>query len=154
MVTPEEFKKDLIEFVQPLFDEAEFDLIELSVRRHGSEMVVQILADRPMGGISMEECSYLNRKLVDAIDAKSIITDEYSLELSSPGLDRPLSTKKDFLRVMHQEIRFHLMGPVGGKREYTGILKEVVNNGVLIETQKYGTITIPIGNIVKAVQVF
>ena len=153
MVTLEEFKKDLIEFVQPLFDEAEFELIELNVRRHGSEMFVQILADRPAGGISMEECSYLNRKLVDAIDAKAVITEDYSLELSSPGLDRPLSTKKDFLRVMHQEIRFHLTEPVGGKREYTGILKEATDNGVVIETQKYGTITIPIGNISKAVQV-
>lgn len=153
MVTIEELKKDLMAIAQPLFDEAGVDLIELNVRRHGSEMMVQVLADRPTGGISMEECSYLNRKLVDAIDAQAAI-DGYSLELSSPGLDRPLSTKKDFLRVMHQEIRFHLTGPVGGKREYSGILKEVMDDGVIIETQKYGTITIPIGNISKAVQVF
>ena len=138
---------------QPVFDEAGFDLIELNVRRHGSEVVVSILADRPTGGISMEECSFLNRKMVDVIDAQTAITEEYSLELSSPGLDRPLKTEKDLLRVMHQEIRFVLTQPVGGKREYTGILKEVCDNAVLVETQKYGEIKIPVDNILKGEQV-
>ena len=154
MMACEELTNELIGLVQPVFDEAGFELIELTVRRHGGEVIVQILADRPTGGISMEECSFLNRKMVEVIDAQQAITEEYSLELSSPGLDRPLKTQKDFLRVMHQEIRCVLTGPVGGKREYTGILKEIRDNDVLIETQKYGRITIPIGNILKAEQVF
>ena len=154
MVTFEELKNELIVLAQPVFDEAGFDLIELNVRGHGGEVVVQIVADRPAGGISMEECSFFNRKMVDVIDARQAITQEYSLELSSPGLDRPLTTQKDFLRVMHQEIRFVLTGPSGGKREYTGILKEIRDNNVLVETQRNGAMTIPISNILKAVQVF
>lgn len=153
MFVAEELKKELLVLAQPLFDQAGIDLIELNVRKHGSEVVIEILADRPAGGISMEECSYLNRKVVEAIDASCVIED-YSLELSSPGLDRPLKTRKDFLRVMHQEIRFILTGPLGGKHEYTGVLKEVRDDGVFIETEKYGEITIPLGNIFKAVQVF
>ncbi len=154
MLTPEELKKNLLKLAQPICDEAGMDLIELNVRRHGGEVAVQVLADRPAGGISMEECSFLNRKLVETLDAQLAISQEYSLEVSSPGLDRALTTKKDFLRAVHQELRFHLSGPVGGKREYTGILTQVSESTVLVETQKYGEITIPIGNILKAVQVF
>ncbi len=155
MFVAEELKKELLSLAQPLFDQAGVDLIELNVRKHGSEVLIEILADRPAGGISMEECSYLNRKVVEVIDASSAVED-YSLELSSPGLDRPLKTRKDFLRVMHQEIRFMLTGPLGGKQkhEYTGVLKEVRDDSVFIETEKYGEITIPLGNIFKAVQVF
>ena len=147
-------KKELLALAQPLFDQAGVDLIGLNVRKQGSEVMIQIIADRPDGGISMEECSHLNRKVVEAIDNQAAITEGYSLELSSPGLDRPLETRKDFLRALRQEIRFLLTGPLGGKHEYTGVLKEVRDDRVLIETQKYGEITIPIGNILKAVQVF
>lgn len=154
MIVLEDLKKNLMELAQPLFDASGVELIELNIRRQGGEVMVQILADRPYGGISLEECSYLNRKVVDTIDAKGIIAQEYSLEVSSPGLDRPLKTRKDFLRVLHQEIRFVLTGRVGEKGEYTGILKEVLEDSVRIETEKYGEMTIPIGNILKAVQVF
>ena len=154
MIVLDELKQNLLVAAQPLFDQAGVDLIELNVRKQGSEVMIQIIADRPDGGISMEECSHLNRKMVEAIDSQAAITEEYSLELSSPGLDRPLKTRKDFLRVPRQEIRFLLTGPLGGKHEYTGVLKEVRDDRVLIETQKYGEITIPIGNILKAVQVF
>lgn len=53
------------------------ELVDLTIRRHGKELMVQVLADRPEGGISLEECSYLNRKLVDAIDNESALTQEY-----------------------------------------------------------------------------
>ena len=154
MAAHEELKASLLELAQPVFDQAGVDLIELNIRRQGREYVIEILADRPTGGISLEECSFLNRKVVDLIDAENAVQQEYSLDLSSPGLDRPLKTRKDFLRVMHKDIRFHLTGPVGGKLEYSGILKEVKENAVMIETQKHGEITIPIANISKAMQVF
>ena len=154
MFVAEELKKELLALAQPLFDQAGVDLIGLNVRKQGSEVMIQIIADRPDGGISMEECSHLNRKVVEAIDNQAAITEGYSLELSSPGLDRPLETRKDFLRALRQEIRFLLTGPLGGKHEYTGILKEVRDDHVLIETQKYGEIIIPLGNIFKAVQVY
>ncbi len=154
MFVAEELKKELLILAQPLFDQAGVDLIELNVRKQGGEVAIQIIADRPVGGISMEECSYLNRKVVEAIDNQAAVAEGYSLELSSPGLDRPLKTRKDFLRVLHQEIRFLLTVPLGGKHEYTGVLKEVRDDSVFIETEKYGEITIPMGNILKAVQVF
>lgn len=153
MGASDELKERLLALVVPIFEQSALDLVELNVRRQGAEWVIQVLADRPGGGISLEECSYVNRKIVETIDAAEAVVD-YSLEVSSPGIDRPLKTKKDFLRVLHQDVRFHLSGPVGGKKEYIGLLKKVDDEGVVIETQKHGEITIPINNIVKAVLVF
>ena len=153
MSAPEELKQRLLNLAAPIFQQCALDLIELSVRRQGGEWAIQVLADRPGGGISLEECSFLNRRIVETIDVSQAVLD-YSLEVSSPGIDRPLKTKKDFERVLHQDVRFHLSGPVGGKKEYIGLLKRVDGEGVVIETQKHGEITIPINNIVKAVQVF
>ena len=149
MVDLEEFKKKVAVLAQLLFNETGIDLVELNVRRSGQEIVIQILADRPTGGITMEECSRLNRRMVESID-QSGETEEYSLELSSPGVDRPLKTSKDFLRVINQEIHFYLNGPWQGKHEYTGVLLEITDTAVVVRTEKYGIIEIPIENILKA----
>ena len=154
MRSPEELKQALASLAQPFCDEAGVDLIELTVRRQGGEFVVQILADFPRGGISLEQCSLLNRTIVEAIDRHNVVDGEYSLELSSPGLDRPLATRKDFLRVLDQEIRCVLKQPVAGKREHTGILKEVRDAEVCVATQRYGEVTIPFDHVQKAVVVF
>ncbi len=65
MAAHEELKASLLELTQPVFDQAGVDLIELNIRRQGREFVIEILADRPTGGISLEECSFLNRKVVN-----------------------------------------------------------------------------------------
>lgn len=153
MYTPEELKQKLMILAQNVCDEAGVDLIELNVRRHGGEVIVQILADFPMGGINLEQCSLLNRCVVEVIDRNNAIDGEYSLELSSPGLDRPLSHRKDYLRVLNQEIRCVLKQPVEGKREHTGILKEVRDTQICVKTQKYGEVTIPIDQVTKALVV-
>lgn len=154
MRPPEELKKNLETLAAPVFAEAGVDLIELNVRRQGGEVVVQILADFPSGGINLEQCSLLNRTMVDLIDQNMTIDQEYSLEVSSPGLDRPLLTRKDFARVLHQEIRCVLKQPVAGKREHTGILKEVKETEVCVDTQRYGEVLIPLEHIQKSVVVF
>jgi len=147
----EEIKEKLTALAEPLFVGSGADLIELNVRRQGREIAVQILADRPTGGITLEECSRLNRRMVEAIDQSGVLPpEEYSMEVSSPGLDRPLSTRKDFLRVTNQEIRFLLNGPWQGKQEYTGVLTEITDAAVVASTEKYGIIEIPMEKILKA----
>ncbi|MBL8013289.1 MAG: ribosome maturation factor RimP [Candidatus Omnitrophica bacterium] len=153
MSTLEELKQKLEVLALPIADAAKLELVELNVRRKGSEWMIQVLADTLEGGISLEECSVLNRKLVEAIDAGQLVVD-YSLEVSSPGIDRPLKTKRDFQRALHEDVRFHLSELVGGKKEYVGIVTRVNDTDVVIETQKHGEIKIPIGHIVKAVLVF
>jgi ribosome maturation factor RimP len=146
----EEVKEKLIGLATPLCQKLSVDLVELNVRRQGGEIAIQILADRPMGGITIEECTLINRGMIDAIDATAVLPpEEYSVEVSSPGLDRPMKTRKDFLRVVNQEIRFMLNGPWQGKQEYTGVLTEITDTAVVVSTEKYGIIEIPMDKIFK-----
>ena len=80
-------------------------------------IVIQILVDRINGGIIVDECADVNVHVNNQLEALNLIEDNYTLEVSSPGLDRPLTTKKDFKRVLGIMTRFHLNEMVqnGGK---------------------------------------
>src|SRR3989338_2341438 len=82
------------------------DLVYLIYRYEGRDLVVRILADRPEGGISIGDCAYLNKEVSAILDAKNILEGQYILEVSSPGLDRPLRQKQDFLRCTNKRVRF------------------------------------------------
>ena len=85
-------------------------------------------------------------------EEENFILGRYIVEVSSPGLDRPLKTVKDFLKVMGREVRFHLLEPIENKIEHSGKIKEVHDDEVVIES-KLQTITIPFRIIQKAVQI-
>jgi ribosome maturation factor RimP len=150
MIVIDEVKEKLSSLAGPLCEAAGAELIELNVRRQGREIAVQVLTDRPTGGITLEECTLINRRIAETIDQSGLLPpEEYSLEVSSPGLDRPLKTRKDFLRVVHQELRLLLTGPWQGKQEYTGVLNEITDSAVVVATEKYGIIEIPVDKILK-----
>src|SRR3989338_2787065 len=100
------------------------ELVDLKVNRYRGDVAIQIFADRPAGGITIGECSALNRRINETLERENLALD-YTLEVSSPGLDRPLRTKKDFARVIGKEIRFYLSEAVLERIEYTGVLKRV-----------------------------
>lgn len=153
MSVVEELKAKLYTLAIPIFERKGLDLVDLNIRRQGGDWMVQVLADRPQGGISLDECAYLNQSLVEAFDANHAIVD-YSLEVSSPGIDRPLKTTKDFQRALQQTVRCHLSELLGGKKEYVGLINDVRETEVVIHTQKHGEVVVPIKNIVKAVRIF
>ena len=138
---------------QPLLTAAGVDLVELKVGRHKQDVLIQFIADKPKGGISMGECERLNRDIVRAIDENGFLGDNYALELSSPGLDRPLKTKKDFLRNMSAEVRVLTKEPVAGKREWVGRIIAAEDTHVVIGVEENADITVPLTILQKAVLV-
>ena len=113
------------------------DLVELKVGGHKNDVIIQITADKPSGGITIRECAILNKSLVAAIEQENVLPPEiFSLELSSPGLDRPLVTCKDFMRLKAQELHFWLNAHVGGKKEVQGILAEVGESALTIDVSE------------------
>ena len=141
--------EDIQKLIEGFLKEAEVVLVDLNVRRHGGQVAIEILADKPSGGITIDECSRLNRKINDAIETQNLIAENYTLEVSSPGLDRPLKTAADFLRMMEREVRIFLCEPVDNKIEYTGIVLKVENENLTVETLG-GQVFIPIQKINKA----
>src|SRR5687767_14065925 len=80
---------------EPILAQESIELVDLIYNRHGRFTTVRLLVDK-VGGITIQECTHLNRVVGTALDEANVITESYTLEVSSPGLDRPLSTKRDF----------------------------------------------------------
>ena len=95
----------------------------------------------------------LDKAIVDLIDADGFLGEQYTLEFSSPGLDRPLISTKDFVRNLNREVRFILNTSVEGKREWTGLVTGADLNSVIVVTKHQKHIVVPLGLIMKAVLV-
>lgn len=152
-LSTEEIQEKVEAVALPLLAQAGVDLVELHIGRHKSNVLVQFTADLPGGGITMQQCASLNRAIVDAIDRDGFLGDDYALEFSSPGLDRPLKTFKDFQRNLGRPVRFWLSAPVEGKAEWTGVLTAAAPGALTVMLKKNKEIVLPLGQVIKGVQV-
>ncbi len=136
----------------PVLQENTIDLVDLHIRRFRGQIYIGILADKPFGGITLQECSILNTKIVAALEREQLIMENYVLEVSSPGVDRPLKTGKDFLRVLNRQIVFYLSSPIQERIEWQGNVKRVESDSVVIDVASQ-EMTIPLSSINKARQI-
>ena len=128
------------------------DLVDLIYRYEGRNIYLRILVDKPEGGISLGECARLNNEISRILDEKDILRDRYMLEVSSPGLDRPLLTRSDFLRCIHRNARLFFLESINGKTELEGVITKVEDNSVYIDIDD-NTLEIPLAKIKKAKQI-
>lgn len=135
----------------PCIIEAGAELVELTLKRRGRIYISEVLVDKESGGITLGECSIINRQIFHKLEESPILGEDFELEVASPGLDRPLKTSKDFARVCGRPIRVHLRTPVAQRLEYSGILKNVQENQITVDAPQ-GQIELSIENIQKAVQ--
>jgi ribosome maturation factor RimP len=126
-----------------------FVLVDIISRYEGKDLFLRILADRPQGGINLDECAGLNRAIGGLLDEKDIIKERYTLEVSSPGLDRPLKTREDFSRLLNKKAKFFLSEVINGKLEWDGLINKVSEESVSVATED-GMIEVPIIKINKA----
>jgi len=126
-----------------------FILVDIICRYEGNGLVLRVLADKPNGGINLDECAMLNREIGVLLDEKDIIKEKYILEVASPGLDRPLRTRDDFLRLLNKPAKFFLNEVINGKLEWDGSIDRVDQNSVFIMARE-GIIELPIIKINKA----
>ncbi len=149
-------KADLLETIkaiaESIAEQVKLDLVDLNLNRRGMALIIDVIADHPEGGITIDECTELNRKLSDELEKQDLIKDDYIVEVSSPGLDRPLTNEKDFKRAAKREIRFHLKEKIDGKIEHQGIVQDITSDGVMVKTKKE-VIKILYGQINKAIQI-
>ncbi len=132
--------------VQPILETNHVELIELKFRYESKQMVLQFLVDHPKGGITLQECACLNEQMGSLLDTINVIEGVYVLEVSSPGLDRPLKTQRDFERVKGQLIRVIARLPLETKMVHTkeelisvnliGTVLEMTQKGVVLEEEK------------------
>jgi ribosome maturation factor RimP len=149
------YKEELItrlrELVGPILENQNIDLVDLTCFYQGRRLIVRFLVDKPKGGISLNECTNLNNQLSKFFDDEAVFTESYVLEVSSPGIDRPLKTKEDFLRVKDRNVELVLVEPLFGKKNLIGTLKEVLDDSIKIDIDG-SQVEVVFANISHAVQ--
>ena len=148
----EDVQAKIEEWLAPWLLELNVELVDLTIKRAGRTVMIEVLVDRAQGGITIAQCTTINKRLSANLEIENLIADDYMLEVSSPGLDRPLKNRKDFLRILGKPVRVHLVEPVAQKLEHSGLLANVEADDILVQV-KEGLIRIPLEKITKAVQV-
>ncbi|MCK9594495.1 MAG: ribosome maturation factor RimP [Candidatus Omnitrophica bacterium] len=145
-----EIAADLEKIIRERLESLGFDLVELICRYEGPKLALRVFADKPEGGINMDECAEANRALGRILEEGDLIKESFVLEVSSPGLDRVLRTTADFCRVVNKKVKFFLSEPVNGKIEHDGVVRQADPEAVDILTVKEEAVRIPLAKINKA----
>ena len=116
---------------EPVIEKAGFKLVRLRVMG-GAAKTLQVMAERPDGTMDVEGCSQLSHALLDFIEAEDPIEGDYELEVSSPGIDRPLTRLMDFSRWAGHEAKIELTLPVEGRKRFRGVLQGLDGQDVMI----------------------
>ncbi len=112
-------------------------ILEIEYRRESAGWVLRIYIDSEEG-ISVEDCAEISRVAGDVLDVADIIQNPYNLEVSSPGLDRPLRKLEHFLEHLGDVIEIRTHSPIQGRRNFKGLLKEALADSVSIECDDKG----------------
>ncbi|WP_299653610.1 ribosome maturation factor RimP [uncultured Jannaschia sp.] len=135
--------KRLAEIVDPIVEDMGFELVRLRLMS-GKTPILQIMADKPEGGIEVDDLARISTDLSANLDVEDPIDGEYTLEVSSPGIDRPLTRLKDFDIWSGYEARVETTELIDGQRRFKGMLQGTEGSEVLIEIER-GTETPTIG---------
>jgi ribosome maturation factor RimP len=138
--------------VEATLNDLGFRVVRVTISgRNGT--TVQIMAERPDGTMTVEDCADVSRQISPLLDAHDPIAGRYTLEISSPGIDRPLARPSDFVAWAGHEARIETKELVGGRRRFRGLLKGLAGNDVQIEVpvdQGGPEVTVPIDIIAEA----
>ncbi|HWU74426.1 MAG TPA: ribosome maturation protein RimP [Sphingomonas sp.] len=146
----------LTQLIEPEAKALGFDLVRVKMFGGKEDLTLQVMAERPeTGQLTIDDCADLSRRISDKFDAleeqgSDPIEDPYRLEVSSPGIDRPLTRLKDFANWIGQEARIHLTAPVDGRKQLTGDLAGVDGDRITIDVKKHQPMTIGFDQVADA----
>ena len=150
----------LKEKLLPLVKEENLELVNLEFSPSGSKSLLRMYVDRPEG-VTIGECANLSRKVSDFLDMEDLIPHRYNLEVSSPGLDKPLIKREDFVRRVGEKVRVFLKEPVDGKMELVGEIKNFCEGTLYLSTPSKGAKSVgneekvvPFSKVLKAKIIF
>ena len=128
-------EKYLFKNLNPVFFGTEYEIVRLKVYEK-KEKIVQIMIDHPMRKIDINDCAKYSRIVSNLLDEKNLISYDYSLELSSPGIDRPLTRIKDFHNNKGNKIKITTVNLENEKKVYKGILADIIEKSILLDQNK------------------
>lgn len=132
MAKREDYESKTEELVMPLIEQNNFELVDVEYVKEGSNWYLRVYIDKE-NGINVDDCELISRALSDLLDEKDFIEEAYILEVSSPGLGRPLKKDKDFERSLTEEVEVKLYRAKDGTKDYKGILRAYDKDSITIE---------------------
>ena len=134
---------------QPIADRMGLELVDVELEGQGVRTVLRILVDRE-GGVSVEDCARLSERLSRQLDVEDLFYHRYTLEVASPGLDRPLRRTGDFDRFAGRLVEITTVSEISGQRHFTGRLRGIVAGRVVVDLGRGREAHIPLEEIAQA----
>ncbi len=119
-------------FARPVLDDMGLELVEVQFRRESAGWLLRLFIDRE-GGVNVDDCASISRQISAYLEVEDLIEHAYNLEVSSPGLERPLKKKEDFVRFVGRKARIKLKEPIDGQRVFFGLLGLVDGNIIMLD---------------------
>jgi ribosome maturation factor RimP len=139
------------EVAEPILAAEGVELVDVEFVREHQHWILRLYIDKA-GGVGLDDCSHASHAVETALDVAELIDHPYSLEVSSPGLNRPLKKREHFARVTGQKVKLKTYGPVGEppRKNFSGLLTRVEEDAVTVEVEGAGPFRIPMREIAKA----
>lgn len=140
------------QLAEPLVQAEGLELVDVEFIREQAGWILRVYIDKPGGKVGLDECSAVSHALDPVLDVEDFIPHEYSLEVSSPGLNRPLKKPEHFQRAVGQKVKVKTFGPIGEppRKNFSGVLTGVGEGEVTVEVEGAGAFRIPLRDIAKA----
>jgi len=144
----EEFIAQVKDLTEPLCEAHGMELVHIEYRGESRGVILRIYIDKP-GGITLDDCVFINRQLGDILDLHFNSSGSYSLEVSSPGPDRPLIKKLDFEKFRGKVARIKTIAPINGQKNFKGVLLDTSEEAINISLDDK-TVAIPFKEVKSA----
>ena len=146
--------EQVVGIAQPILASMKLELVDIEFARMGRDAVLRLFIDKD-GGVTLDDCADVSRDLSAILDVEDVISVNYTLEVSSPGLDRPLKKLQDYERYIGRLVKIRTYEPfpddAGNKRKtFLGTLEGLVDDSVRITLQEGQTASIPLERVAKA----
>ena len=135
MTKREEYEQKTEQLLAPIMEANGFEMVDVEYVKEAGTWYLRAYIDKP-GGITVDDCEIVNRALGDLLDRDDFIEESYILEVSSPGLGRPLKKERDFVRSHGEEVEIRTYRMVERQKEFRGVLKTWDKETVTIETEE------------------
>jgi len=139
------------EIADPLIAGLGMELVDVEFLHERDSWILRLFIDKP-GGVGLEDCEAVSRAVETPLEVEDVVEHTYHLEVSSPGLERPLKKPEHFRRAEGRVVRVKTFAPLGAppRRNFRGVLTAVVDDGVTVDVEGAGSFQIPFRDIAKA----
>ena len=135
--------------IEPLVVDLGYEFVGIEYSNNPKNSILRIYIDQPEVGVKIEDCETVSREVAALLDVEDPISGNYTLEVSSPGLNRPIFNLGQFERVVGEVVKITVFAPIGQRRKFKGRLLEVAGNEIFVE-QDGERVGIEFGNIAKS----